>query len=68
MDLLGAVDFRMTALILAASLMKVQIDAVGTTYTRPFYIKFAMSAVMLIVTVSRACAVPGYLADLGWIT
>ncbi len=65
--LLGAVDFRMTALILATSLIGVQMGAVGTTYTRPFYIKLAMAVVMLIVTVSRACAVPGYLVELGWI-
>lgn len=66
--LLGAVDFRMTALILAASLIGVQIGAVGTTYVRQYYIKLAMAVVMLLVTVSRACAVPGYLAELGWIT
>lgn len=66
--LLGAVDFRLTSLILATSLIGVQIGAVGTTYTRPYYIKLAMAVVMLIVTVSRACAVPGYLVDLGWIT
>jgi len=66
--LLGAVDFRMTALILATSLIGVQIGAVGTTYVRQYYIKLAMAVVMLLVTVSRACAVPGYLADLGWIT
>ena len=66
--LLGAVDFRMTTLILAASLIGVQIGAVGTTYVRQYYIKLAMAVVMLIVTISRACAVPGYLADLGWIS
>ncbi len=66
--LMGAVDFRMTTLILAASLIGVQMGAVGTTYTRPFYIKLAMAVVMLIVTVSRACAVPGYLVELGWIS
>ena len=66
--LLGAVDFRLTTLILAASLIGVQIGAVGTTYVRQYYIKLAMAVVMLIVTVSRACAIPGYLADLGWIS
>ncbi|RLI86039.1 MAG: sulfite exporter TauE/SafE family protein, partial [Archaeoglobales archaeon] len=66
--LLGAVDFRLTTLILAASLIGVQIGAVGTTYVRQYYIKLAMAVVMLIVTVSRACAVPGYLTDLGWIS
>jgi uncharacterized membrane protein YfcA len=66
--LLGAVDFRLTSLILAGSLIGVQIGAVGTTYTRPYYIKLAMAVVMILVTISRACAVPGYLSDLGWIS
>jgi uncharacterized membrane protein YfcA len=66
--LLGAVDFRLTALILAASLIGVQIGAVGTTYVRPYFVKLAMAVVMILVTISRACAVPGYLADLGWIS
>lgn len=66
--LLGAVDFRLTTLILATSLIGVQIGAVGTTYTRPYVIKLAMAIVMILVTISRACAIPGYLADLGWIS
>ena len=66
--LLGAVDFRLTTLILATSLIGVQIGAVGTTYVKPYFIKLAMAVVMLLVTVSRACAIPGYLVDLGWIT
>jgi len=66
--MVGAVDFRMTTLILAASLIGVQIGAVGTTYVRQYFIKLAMAVVMLLVTVSRACAVPGYLVDLGWIS
>ena len=66
--LLGAVDFRLTTLILATSLIGVQIGAVGTTYTKPYVIKLAMAVVMILVTLSRACAVPGYLADLGWIS
>ncbi len=64
---LGAVDFRLTTLILATSLIGVQIGAVGTTYVRQYYIKMAMATVMLLVTLSRALAVPGYLAELGWI-
>ncbi len=65
--LLGAVDLRLTTLILATSLIGVQIGAVGTTYVRQYYIKMAMATVMLLVTLSRALAVPGYLAELGWI-
>ncbi|AGK60427.1 putative permease [Archaeoglobus sulfaticallidus PM70-1] len=66
--LLGAVDFRLTTLILATSLIGVQIGAVGTTYVRQYYIKLAMAVVMLLVTVSRAFAVPGYLVELGWLS
>ncbi len=64
----GAVDFRLTTLILATSLIGVQIGAVGTTYVRQYFIKLAMATVMLIVTCSRACAIPGYLVELGWIS
>jgi len=66
--LLGAVDFRLTALILLASLIGVQIGAVGTTYVRQYVVKLAMGVVMYIVMISRALAVPGYLVDLGWIS
>jgi len=66
--LMGAVDFRMTTLILAASLIGVQIGAIGTTYVRQYYIKLAMGVVMLIVTLSRACALPSILTELKWIS
>ncbi|MDI3496768.1 sulfite exporter TauE/SafE family protein, partial [Archaeoglobus sp.] len=46
--LLGAVDLRLTTLILATSLIGVQIGAVGTTYVRQYYIKMAMATVMLL--------------------
>ncbi len=65
--LMGAVDFRLTTLILATSLIGVQIGAVGTTYVRQYYIKLAMATVMLLVTISRTLAIPGYLAQLGWL-
>jgi len=61
---LGAIDFRLTALILATSLIGVQIGAVGTTYVRQYYIKLAMAIVMILVTISRALAIPGYLVKL----
>ena len=64
---LGAVDFRMTALILFGSLLGVQIGAVGTTYVKQYMIKLAMAVVMLLITVSRGLAVPKYLYQLGWI-
>ncbi|MFP3946137.1 MAG: sulfite exporter TauE/SafE family protein, partial [Archaeoglobaceae archaeon] len=66
--LLGAVDFRLTALVLATSLIGVQVGAVGTTYVKQYMVKLAMGVVMYLVVLSRACAVPGYLVSLGWIT
>jgi hypothetical protein len=65
---MGAIDFRMTVLILAGSLFGVQIGAVGTTYVRPYFVKLAMGVVMMLVSLSRACALPGILLDLGWIS
>jgi len=65
---LGMVDIRMTLLILAGSLLGVQLGAIGTTYVRPYMIKLVMATVMLLVTVSRALAVPKYLYQLGWIS
>jgi uncharacterized membrane protein YfcA len=60
----GLVDIRMTLLILAGSLIGVQLGALGTTYVKDHTIKLVMAAVMLIVAVSRGSKVPGYLADL----
>jgi uncharacterized membrane protein YfcA len=62
----GLVDIRLTLLILSASLIGVQLGALGTTYVRDHTIKLVMAAVMLIVAVSRGAKIPGYLADLGW--
>ena len=61
----GLIDIRMTLLILAGSLVGVQLGAIGTTYVKDYTIKIVMSSVMLIVAVSRGAKVPGYLADLG---
>lgn len=63
----GLIDIRMTLLILAGSLIGVQLGALGTTYVKDHTIKLVMSAVMLIVAVSRGAKVPGYLADLSLI-
>jgi uncharacterized membrane protein YfcA len=65
---LGAVDFRMTVLILAGSLIGVQIGAVGTTYIKQYMIKLAMAVVMLQVTLSRLLALPKILNNLGWVS
>jgi hypothetical protein len=62
----GLVDIRLTLLILSASLIGVQLGALGTTYVKDYTIKLVMSSVMLIVAVSRGVKIPGYLADLGW--
>jgi len=60
----GFIDIRLTLGILAASLIGVQIGALGTTYVRESVIKLVMGAVMLIVAVSRGAKIPGYLSDL----
>ncbi len=61
----GLVDIRLTLLILSASLIGVQLGALGTTYVKDYTIKLVMSATMLIVAISRGAMIPGYLADLG---
>jgi hypothetical protein len=61
----GMVDIRLTAIILAGSLLGVQLGAIGTTIVKESMIKFVMGSIMLIVAVSRALAVPKYLAELG---
>lgn len=61
----GLIDIRLTLLILSASLIGVQLGALGTTYVKDYVIKLVMAAVMLIVAVSRGAKVPVYLADLG---
>jgi len=60
----GLIDIRLTLLILAASLIGVQLGALGTTYVKDYTIKIVMGSVMLIVAVSRGAKIPGYLADL----
>lgn len=60
----GLIDIRMTLLILAGSLIGVQLGALGTTYVKDHTIKLVMAAVMLIVAVSRGAKIPLYLADL----
>ena len=60
----GLVDFRLTAIILAGSLFGIQLGAMGTTYVKPFMIKFVMGAIMVIVLFSRALMIPVYLAQL----
>jgi len=61
----GMVDIRLTLIILAGSLVGVQLGAIGTTYVKENMIKVVMGTIMLIVAVSRALAVPKYLEQLG---
>ncbi|KJS16409.1 MAG: membrane protein [Peptococcaceae bacterium BRH_c4b] len=61
----GFVDIRMVLIILAGSLIGVQVGAVGTTYVKDYMIKFVMAFVMLVVAVSRGFAIPTYLNELG---
>jgi len=51
--------------VLAGSLFGIQLGAMGTTYVKPFMIKFVMGAIMVIVLFSRALMIPVYLAKLG---
>jgi hypothetical protein len=64
----GMVDIRLTLIILAGSLLGVQLGAIGTTYVKEHMIKIVMGTIMLIVAVSRALAVPEYLAALQLMT
>jgi uncharacterized protein len=61
----GMVDIRLTLIILAGSLLGVQLGAIGTTYVKENMIKVVMGTIMLIVAVSRALAIPQYLRELG---
>ncbi|MFZ5766671.1 MAG: sulfite exporter TauE/SafE family protein [Thermodesulfobacteriota bacterium] len=61
----GLIDIRLSLLLLSASLIGVQLGALGTTYVKDYIIKIVMASVMLIVAVSRGFLIPGYLADVG---
>ena len=64
----GMVDIRLTLIILAGSLLGVQLGAIGTTYVKDHMIKIVMGTIMLIVAVSRGLAIPAYLKELQLIT
>lgn len=61
----GFVDLRLTLLILAGSLIGVQIGALGTSYVKQYMIKFVTAVVMLFAALSRAFMVPVYLSGVG---
>ncbi len=60
----GMIDIRLTLIILAGSLLGVQLGAIGTTYVKEHMIKFVMAFIMLVVAISRGFAVPKYLVQL----
>jgi len=64
----GMVDIRLTLIILAGSLLGVQLGAIGTTYVKDYMIKIVMGTIMLLVAVSRGLAIPEYLKDLQLMT
>jgi uncharacterized membrane protein YfcA len=61
----GFVDLRLTILILAGSLVGVQVGALGTSYVKEYMIKVVAAVIMLLASVSRAVMIPAYLSDLG---
>jgi uncharacterized membrane protein YfcA len=65
---IGMVDIRLTLIILAGSLLGVQLGAIGTTYVKEHMIKIVMGTIMLIVAVSRCLAIPKSLTRLGVIS
>lgn len=64
----GLIDIRVTLLILSASLIGVQLGALGTTYVKDYTIKIVMGSVMLIVAISRGAKIPVYLDELGFMS
>src|SRR5208337_1601244 len=64
----GMIDIRLVLIILAGSLLGVQLGAIGTTYVKEYMIKIVMAVIMLVVAVSRAFAIPNYLNQLGVIS
>lgn len=63
----GAVDVRLSMLILLGSLFGIQLGAIGTTYVKDYQIKLVMAVIMLTVLFSRVFYVPAYLSKLGMI-
>ncbi len=61
----GMIDIRLVLIILAGSLLGVQLGAIGTTFVKEHMIKIVMGTIMLLVAVSRALAIPKYLTQLG---
>ncbi len=61
----GMVDIRLVLIILAGSLLGVQLGAIGTTIVKEHMIKIVMGSIMLVVAVSRGLAIPTYLNQLG---
>ena len=60
----GFVDLRLVVLILAGSLIGVQVGAIGTSYVKQYMIKLVTAVVMLLAGTSRALMIPSYLATM----
>lgn len=60
----GAVDVRLSMLILLGSLFGIQLGAIGTTYVRDYEVKLVMAIIMITVLFSRFFYIPGYLSGL----
>ncbi len=60
----GFVDIRLSMLILAGSLLGVQVGVIATTYVNESFVKKVMASIMLIVLVSRLLVIPDYLSNL----
>ncbi len=63
----GAVDVRLSMLILLGSLFGIQLGAIGTTYVKDYQVKRVMAVIMLTVLFSRFFYLPGYLSELALI-
>ncbi|WP_126446392.1 TSUP family transporter [Sulfuricystis multivorans] len=63
----GAVDVRLSMLILLGSLFGIQLGAIGTTYVKDYQVKRVMAVIMLTVLFSRFFYLPGYLSELSLI-
>ncbi len=60
----GAVDIRLSMVILFGSLFGLQIGAIGTTYVKEYTVKLIMATIMLVVLFSRLVKTPVYLSQL----
>ncbi len=63
----GYVDLRLTLLLYLGSLLGIYLGAYGTKVVKEVVIRITTGVIILLCVVSRGIAIPGYLAQLGWI-